>query len=528
MISSRGLRLRFSTLQHRALSSYIGAIDQGTSSTRFIIYDEKLNKIASHQVEVFQEFLNPGWSQMDPMKVVESAKQCIAGAMAQCPDIKAADFKGIGITNQRETTLVWDTTTGRPLYDAIVWLDSRTKGVVEDMIAQHGGMDALRPICGLPMATYFSGMKLRWLLENVPEVQAAAKAGTARFGTIESWLAYNLTGGLDGGVHVTDSTNASRTMMMDLQTAQWHQATVEKFKVPESMLPKIITSAEHVGELRCGSALDGVPITGMIGDQQSACAGQMLFEAGMAKNTYGTGAFLLMNSGTEPIPSQFGLLTTMLYQMGPASPRYYALEGSVAIAGVGIKWLRDSLQLIQHPSEMGELSASVEGTEGLYFVPAFSGLLAPHWRSDARGVMVGITQFHTKAHMCRAMLEAIAFQTGDVVSAMTKDLAAHNSAVGDLQVLRVDGGVANSPMMLQIQADVLDKPVQRPSDLETTAKGAAVAAGIGSGLFSSTNDVLALASGELTTIEPKINAEERRKWQAGWDDAVQRSFNLAT
>jgi len=467
----------------------------------------------------------------DPMSVVESAKECIAEAMKLRPDIKPSDFSGIGITNQRETTVVWDKATGVPLYDAIVWLDGRTRGVVDQMTKELGSSDALRAKCGLPLATYFSGFKLRWLVENVPEVEAAMKAGTAQFGTIESWLAYNLTGGADGGVHVTDSTNASRTALMDLETLQWDQGLLNSFNLPDTILPEIVTSAEKVGELRCGSELDGVPITGMVGDQQSACVGQMLFEPGMVKNTYGTGAFMIMNTGTSPVPSSHGLLSTMCYQMGPNAPCMYGLEGSIAVAGVGIRWLRDSLGLIDHPSEMGELSASIDGTDGLYFVPAFSGLLAPHWRPDARGVMVGLTQYHTKAHVCRAMLEAIAFQTGDVVGAMEKDLIANaergSSIEAKLQVLRVDGGVANSKEMLQIQADVLGVPVQRPADLETTAKGAAVAAGIGSGLFESTQVVADLARSELTNVEPKITAEERVKWKAGWDDAVQRTLNLA-
>ena len=471
------------TASRRASSSLLAAIDQGTSSSRVILYDAStLRPVASHQEELQSATSNPraGWSQMQPQAIVETVRRSAEGAL-QKAKATAADVVGVGITNQRESTVVWDRTTGTPLYDAVLWHDARTRETVAQLNSELGGQDALRSVCGLPISTYFSGVKLRWLIENVPEVKQGFENGTALFGTVDTWLAWNLTGGAKGvksGTtrHVTDVTNASRTMMMDLGSCTWHTPTIDALgvSVAASALPEITSSAEPLGSISDGGPLDGAPLTAMIGDQQSAMVGQRCFESGQAKITYGTGAFMLVNSGATPTPSKHGLLSTALYRFGKGAPTTYALEGAVASCAVGINWFKDSLRMIDSAPEISKLASEVpNGTEGLYFVSAFGGLLAPHWRDDARATLVGLTLAHDRRHVARAVLEGIAHQAKDVVGAMEAD-------TGDgLTGLRVDGGVSLSNELLQYQADLCNIAVERPSDVETTAAGAAIAAGLG-------------------------------------------------
>ena len=471
------------TASRRASSSLLAAIDQGTSSSRVILYDAStLRPVASHQEELQSATSNPraGWSQMQPQAIVETVRRSAEGAL-QKAKATAADVVGVGITNQRESTVVWDRTTGTPLYDAVLWHDARTRETVAQLNSELGGQDALRSVCGLPISTYFSGVKLRWLIENVPEVKQGFENGTALFGTVDTWLAWNLTGGAKGvksGTtrRVTDVTNASRTMMMDLGSCTWHTPTIDALgvSVAASALPEITSSAEPLGSISDGGPLDGAPLTAMIGDQQSAMVGQRCFESGQAKITYGTGAFMLVNSGATPTPSKHGLLSTALYRFGKGAPTTYALEGAVASCAVGINWFKDSLRMIDSAPEISKLASEVpNGTEGLYFVSAFGGLLAPHWRDDARATLVGLTLAHDRRHVARAVLEGIAHQAKDVVGAMEAD-------TGDgLTGLRVDGGVSLSNELLQYQADLCNIAVERPSDVETTAAGAAIAAGLG-------------------------------------------------
>jgi len=494
-----------------------------------ILYDLNLKPVASHQLPLETITPQAGWTQMDPMAILSTVETCAAGAL-QKAGATARDLVGIGITNQRETTVVWDKRTGAPLYDAILWHDGRTSEVVQALRAELGGQDAVRGVTGLPISTYFSASKLRWLMENVPEVREGLRAGTALVGTVDSWLVWNLTGGAKGvgGTtrHVTDVTNASRTLMMDLAAAQWHDETIEALGLGavRGALPEITSNAEVLGEVADGGTLHGARLTGCIGDQQSAVVGQRCFAPGQTKITYGTGCFMLMNTGApRPIPSAKGLLSTALYRMGPEQPVTYALEGAVGSCATGINWFRDSLGMIGSAPEISELAASVGSTEGVHFVSAFSGLLAPHWRDDARATLVGLTLRHTKAHVARAVLEGVAFQATEVAQAMAADAA---GAGVKLASLRVDGGVSNSNPLLQYQADLLGVAVERPVDVETTAAGAAVAAGIGAGVWSGTDE---LASSALTerTFAPEIDDAERAARGAKWARAVECSLNWA-
>ncbi len=537
-----------SVVRHRALAaaaigpacaarrlSLLAAIDQGTSSSRVILYDaDSLKPVGSHQVELASATTTPkaGWSQMDPMAIVRSTEESAAGALAKV-GATAADVVGIGITNQRESTVVWDKRTGAPLYDAILWHDARTRETSAAIEAALGGQDALRGVCGLPISTYFTGVKLRWLLDHVDAVRQGFEAGTALVGTVDSWLLWNLTGGAKGvGTttrHVTDLTNASRTMMMELGTGCWHADSIRALGVSEAegALPEIVSCAEKLGVVADGGAFDGVALTGCIGDQQSAMVGQRCFGVGEAKITYGTGAFMLMNAGHAPVPSKHGLLSTALYQFGGrGAPTTYALEGAVASCAVGINWFRDSLGMLASAPEVSSLaSEAAGGTEGLYFVSAFGGLLAPHWRDDARGCLVGLTLAHDKRHVARAVLEGIAFQCSDVVNAMVSDTGS------PLTALRVDGGVSLSDELLGYQADLLDIKVHRPADVETTAAGAAIAAGLGAGVWQGVEQAVdqlgAAADGAAAEFHPAIGAAEREARKSSWAKAVECSLDWA-
>jgi len=483
---------------------------------RAFVYDLNLKPVASHQLSLSTITPQAGWTQMDPMAILSTVEQCAAGAL-QKADASARDLVGIGITNQRETTVVWDKNTGLPLYDAILWHDGRTSEVVQALRDKLGGQDAVRGVTGLPISTYFSASKLRWLTENVPEVRDGLRAGTALVRTVDSWLVWNLT----------DVTNASRTLLMDLAAAEWHDETIDALglNAVRGALPEITSNAQVLGEVADGGALHGARITGCIGDQQSAVVGQRCFSPGQTKITYGTGCFMLMNTGdAQPIASTKGLLSTALYRMGPDKPTTYALEGAVASCATGINWFKDSLGMISSAAEISELAASVpQGTEGAYFVPAFSGLLAPYWRDDARATLVGLTLRHTKAHVARAVLEGIAFQATEVAEAMAADAA---PAGVELAALRVDGGVSLSDPLLQYQADLLGRAVERPDNIETTAAGAAVAAGIGAGVWAGPAE-LAASTSTGRTFTPAIDDAERAARGAKWARAVQCSLSWA-
>lgn len=458
------------------------------------------------------------------MEILANTRECIArgldGLDTESTNGGGGGVIAVGITNQRETTVVWDSMTGEPLHRAIVWSDMRTSSVVEQIIRENGGgdKDFLREKCGLPVSTYFSGIKLRWLVDNVPQVRQAIERGTCMFGTVDSWLIWNLTGGVQGGIHVTDVTNASRTMLMDINTLQWDKDLMKHLGIPEGILfPEIRSSAEVYGHISDGPGA-GIAIAGCVGDQQSATIGQRCLRPGEAKNTYGTGCFLLVNTGEIPVQSKHGLLTTLCFQLGNDQKPVYALEGSIAVAGSGIEWLKDNLGIIQKASEAEPLAATVDNTEGVYFVPAFSGLFAPRWRTDARGTIVGMTQYTTKAHIVRAMLESVAFQTKEVIDAINKD-----SPV-EVSLLKVDGGMSCNNLLMQIQSDILGGKVLRPQDMETTAKGAAICAAIGAGLWKpedlyNAND----HDGKYTEFDPS-NEEDDREWRfARWKAAVDRS-----
>ncbi|MGI8518822.1 MAG: glycerol kinase GlpK [Acidimicrobiia bacterium] len=490
------------------MTKLVGAIDQGTTSTRFIIFDDQGRVVASSQAEHRQLFPRPGWVEHDPIEIVEKANAVIA-AVFEKTGLKASDLAAVGVTNQRETTVVWDRRSGQPLHNAIVWQDTRTADLCERLAAEEG-IDRFRAQTGLPLATYFSGPKLRWLLENVPEVADAAKANRLCFGTIDSWILYNFT---DGG-HVTDATNASRTMLLDLSTGEWSEKLCDEFGVPRRALPEIVASS---GRVAVGvGLLAGAPISGVLGDQQAALFGQTCFEPGMAKNTYGTGCFMLLNTGTQAVPSTHGLLTTVAYRIGD-EPLVYALEGSIAVTGSLVQWLRDNLGLIESSAEVEELAKSVEDNGDVYFVPAFSGLFAPHWRADARGAIVGLTRFATKAHLARAALESTAFQTREVLDAMRAD-----SGV-DLSELRVDGGMVENDLLMQFQADILEVPVIRPVVAETTALGAAYGAGLAEGVWGSLDDLRANWAEDARFL-PALDAERRRLLLRKWSAAVERTL----
>ncbi len=500
------------------MPDYVGAVDQGTTSTRFMIFDHGGNEIARHQLEHEQILPKPGWVEHDATEIWERTRSVIATALNKA-NLTAGDLAALGITNQRETTVVWNRRTGRPYHNAIVWQDTRTDRIAS-ALEREGKGEVIRRKAGLPPATYFSGGKLQWILENVDGVREDAEKGDALFGTTDSWLIWNLTGGPDGGVHVTDPTNASRTMLMDLETLDWDDELLSFFTVPRAMLPAIRPSSNpgFFGVTRADGPLGGeVAITGVLGDQQAATVGQVCFRPGEAKNTYGTGNFLLLNTGQELVRSKHGLLTTLCYQFGDEKP-VYALEGSIAVTGSAVQWLRDQLGIISGASQSESLARQVEDNGGVYFVPAFSGLFAPYWRSDARGAIVGLTRATTNAHLARATLEAICYQTRDVVEAMQND-----SGV-TLDVLRVDGGVTANELCMQLQADILGVPVSKPVVAETTALGAAYAAGLAVGFWRST-DELEQNWNEDKRWTPSWNDEQRAEGCAGWQKAVGRTLD---
>lgn len=495
------------------MTEFIAALDQGTTSTRCIIFNQDGNIVSSFQKEHQQIYPKPGWVEHDPLEIWENSLFVINGALKQAR-LSAQDLAGLGITNQRETTVAWSKSTGRPFSNAIVWQDTRTDQICQDL-AGNQGQDRYRSQVGLPLSTYFSGPKMVWILDNISEVKKAVKNGDLLFGTIDSWLIWNLTGGPDGGKHLTDVTNASRTMLMDLNSLSWNQKILSEFGVPESTLPEIRSSSEIYGE--CVYPLKGLKIGGILGDQQAALFGQTCFDPGDAKNTYGTGCFLLLNSGENPTPSQHGLLTTLAYKIGDANA-VYALEGSVAITGALVQWLRDNLGIIKSSSEVEKLALEVEDNGGVYFVPAFSGLFAPYWQSSARGVIAGLTRYVTKAHLARAVLEATAFQTWEILEAMEKDAGIK------LNSLKVDGGMVQNQLLMDFQADILDVPVIRPSITETTALGAAYAAGLAVGIWNDL-DTLREYWKEEQTWEPDMKKEIREGYLRDWKKAVERSKN---
>lgn len=497
------------------MRGYIGAIDQGTSSTRFLIFDREGAIVGAGQKEHEQIYPKPGWVEHSPAEIWRNTVSTIGDALASTR-LLPSDLMAVGIANQRETTLLWDRRTGEPLGNAIVWQDTRTEDFVREL-SREGGQDRLRAKTGLPLATYFSGLKLRWLLEAIPDARAKAEAGEALFGTVDSWLLWNLTGGDAGGLHVTDVTNASRTQMMNLATLDWDDDLLALFNVPRACLPKIASSSEIYGEAT--GVLAGVPVCGILGDQQAALLGQACLRPGEAKNTYGTGCFLLMNTGAKPFQSTCGLVTTLAYKLGEEQPAY-ALEGSIAIAGALVQWLRDNLGLIQSSSEIETLARTVDDNGGVYVVPAFSGLYAPHWKERARGVICGLTRFATKGHLARAALEATAFQTREVLDAMAKD-----SGVA-IRELRVDGGMTVNETLMQFQADLLSVPVVRPKTIETTALGAAYAAGLAAGYWESTADIV-----ENWRVSrrwhPAMDRARRDALFHFWRKAVSHSFDWA-
>jgi glycerol kinase len=495
------------------MTNYIGAIDQGTTSTRFIVFDQAGDIVASAQKEHAQLYPQPGWVEHSPVEIARNTQEVIAAALASAK-LDARQLIAIGITNQRETTVIWDRRSGEPLHNALVWQDTRVDPLVA-YYATEGGKDRFRATTGLPLASYFSGLKLKWLLDNVPGARAKANAGDLLFGTIDTWVLWNLTGGARGGLHVTDVTNASRTQLMHLQSMQWDQELLRTFDIPRSVLPRIASSSEVYGEVASGP-LAGLPIAGILGDQQAALVGQTCFTPGAAKNTYGTGCFLLMNTGPTPVSSVAGLITTVAYKFGD-SPAQYALEGSIAIAGALVQWLRDNLGIIANSGDIESLAASVADNGDVYVVPAFSGLYAPHWKDHARGVIAGLTRYATRAHIARAALEATAYQTRDVLAAMEQDSGIK------LSELRVDGGMVVNDLLMQFQADILDVSVVRPKVTETTALGAAYAAGLATGYWKSTDD-LARNWGIARTWSPRMSKEQRGKLYASWQKAVTRSF----
>ncbi|GKV45459.1 hypothetical protein SLEP1_g52535 [Rubroshorea leprosula] len=513
--------------------TFIGSIDQGTTSTRFIIYDSSARPIGSHQVEFTQFYPEVGWVEHDPMEILESVRVCIAKAL----DKATADghnvdsgLKAIGLTNQRETTLVWSKSTGCPLYNAIVWMDARTTSVCRKLESElPGGKSHFVETCGLPISTYFSAVKLMWLMENVDAVKEAIKKGDALFGTIDTWLIWNLTGGTNKGLHVTDVSNASRTMLMNIKTLEWDETILNTLGISAELLPKIISNSEIIGKISKGWPIAGVPIAGCLGDQHAAMLGQAC-KRGEAKCTYGTGAFILLNTGEEMVHSNHGLLSTLAYKLGPKAPTNYALEGSIAIAGAAVQWLRDSLGIISTASDIEELALSVDTTGGVYFVPAFNGLLSPWWRDDARGVCIGITRFTSKAHIARAVLESMCFQVRDVLDSMHKDAGEMGEVKNEKGefLLRVDGGATVNNLLMQIQADLLGSPVIRPADIETTALGAAYAAGLGVGIWKEEDILGSNEKAKIsTTFHPKLDEPTRKKKVECWCKAVERTFGLA-
>jgi glycerol kinase len=493
------------------MAQYSAAIDQGTTSTRFMVFDHGGQVVSVDQKEHEQIYPKPGWVEHDAKEIWERTQEMVGAGVGKT---QASDIAAVGVTNQRETTVVWDKSTGEPVFNAIVWQDTRTDQICNDLSAD-GGQDRFRAKTGLPIATYFSGPKVKWILDNVDGVRARAEAGEVVFGNIDTWVIWNLTGGADGGAHVTDVTNASRTMMMNLETLDWDDEILGILGVPRAMLPQIKASSEVYGEAK--GDLAGIPVAGDLGDQQAALFGQTCFAVGEAKNTYGTGNFLLLNTGNEAVQSKSGLLTTLAYKIGD-QPAVYCLEGAIAITGALVQWLRDNLGLIKESPEVEDLAKTVEDNGGIYFVPAFSGLFAPYWRGEARGVIAGLTRYVNKGHIARAALEATAWQSKEVVDAMNAD-----SGV-ELTSLKVDGGMVYNELLMQFQADVLDVPVIRPTVAETTSLGAAYAAGLATGFWSEVEDLRA-NWGKDKEWQPQMDAAERDKEYGYWKKAVTRTFD---
>jgi len=496
------------------MADYIVAIDQGTTSTRAIVFDHAGSIVSTGQKEHEQIFPRAGWVEHDPSEIWDNTREVIGQALSRA-DITRHDVAAVGITNQRETAVVWDKNTGKPVYNAIVWQDTRTQAIVDKLA--DGDTDRYKSIVGLPLATYFAGTKIMWILENVEGAREKAEAGDLLFGTTDTWVLWNLTGGTDGGVHKTDVTNASRTLFMDLETLQWRDDILADFGVPKAMLPEIVSSSEVYGHVESSSLLREVPIAGILGDQQAATFGQAAFDKGESKNTYGTGNFLIFNTGTDIVRSENGLLTTVGYKLGDQET-HYALEGSIAVTGSLIQWLRDNLGLIGSAPEVEALAKTVEDNGGVYFVPAFSGLFAPYWRPDARGAIVGLTRYVNKGHIARAALEATALQTREVLDAVNAD-----SGV-DLTELKVDGGMTANNELMQFQADILDVPVVRPVVAETTALGAAYAAGLAVGFWANLDELRANWQ-EDKRWEPQLDAAERERTLRLWKKAVTKTFD---
>ena len=493
------------------MAQYAAAIDQGTTSTRFMVFDHGGQVVSVDQKEHEQIYPKPGWVEHDAMEIWERTQEVVRAGLDK---VQASDIAAVGVTNQRETAVVWDRTTGQPVHNAIVWQDTRTDQICNELSAD-GGQDRFRAKTGLPIATYFSGPKIKWILDNVDGVRARAESGDVVFGNIDTWVIWLLTGGTDGGVHVTDVTNASRTMMMNLETLDWDDEILGILGVPRAMLPEIRASSETYGEAKNGLA--GIPVAGDLGDQQAALFGQTCFSVGEAKNTYGTGNFLLLNTGNEAVQSKSGLLTTLAYKIGDQQATY-CLEGAIAITGALVQWLRDNIGLIKESPEIEELAKTVDDNGGVYFVPAFSGLFAPYWRNEARGVIAGLTRYVNKGHIARAALEATAWQSKEVVDAMNAD-----SGV-ELTSLKVDGGMVHNELLMQFQADVLDVPVIRPTVAETTSLGAAYAAGLAVDFWSEVEDLRA-NWGKDKEWQPQMDAAEREKGYQLWKKAVTRTFD---
>ena len=496
------------------MTAYLGAIDQGTTSTRFIVFDHSGRIVSFAQKEHEQIFPKPGWIEHDPDEIWRRTQEVIEEAM-RAKELRPADLAAIGITNQRETTVVWNRKTGRVVYNALVWQDTRVGDAVAEF-SDDGGQDRFREKTGLPLATYFSGLKIRWVLKNIQGAHVAAEAGELLFGNIDSFLVWRLTGGTDGGIHVTDVTNASRTQLMNLKTLAWDPEMLKAYGIPEKMLPKIVSSSEVYGKARLDSIQD-VSIAGILGDQQAALVGQTCLRVGEAKNTYGTGCFMLENTGTEIVHSKSGLLTTVAYKLGDR-PAHFALEGSIAYTGALVQWLRDNLGLIQKSTDIESLARTVRDNGDVYFVPAFSGLYAPHWKSNARGVIAGLTRFTNKGHLARAVLEATAFQTREVLEAMEKDSRIQ------LKVLRTDGGMVENDLLMQFQSDILNLSVVCPVVKETTALGAAYAAGLAVGYYRDTDDLRSNWAVDRTWT-PNMDEETRESLYKTWKKAVTRSFD---
>ncbi|MQA08564.1 MAG: glycerol kinase GlpK [Pseudonocardiaceae bacterium] len=498
------------------MTTYVAAIDQGTTSTRCMIFDHSGGVKAVDQMEHEQIFPKAGWVEHNPEEIWNNTREVCAGALAKA-DLTAGDIAAVGITNQRETTVVWDRTTGKPVYNAIVWQDTRTDRIATQLGELGGGQERYRERTGLPLATYFSGPKIKWILDNVDGARERAEAGQLLFGNMDTWVLWNATGGTDGGVHVTDPTNASRTLLMDLDTLSWNEEICADMGIPPAMLPEIRSSSEEYGKVRARGALADVPIAGILGDQQAATFGQACLSVGEAKNTYGTGNFVLLNTGNSKVMSENGLLTTMCYKIG-SQQAVYALEGAIAVTGSLVQWLRDNLGMITNAPEIEDLARGVDDNGGCYFVPAFSGLFAPHWRSDARGAIVGLTRYVNRGHLARAVLEATAFQTREVIDAMNAD-----SGV-PLKTLKVDGGMVGNELLMQFQADLLGVSVVRPRVPETTSLGAAYAAGLAVGFWQGEEDIRSNWVKDKQW-DPQMDAESRDRQYRMWQKAVTRTFD---